>query len=294
MQSDADLARGINETTSALYRTFSRPTRPQQALSALYPFKVYQFPMALRNFLPSDAQLRFKVRGGGIGTFPGSSAPTPGTDGSVLPDVQAYLTGTVEIPPNDSTLISSSWHEFIAPQDGNPTEVWLSRCLNTEPLSDGICVGRTNTAAISLQTGNTVNDPWVTFPTSDPYHILLAEITAPQGGPYTVVQHIYDHIVTSRFTTSAGVGVNSESEMYYCGAYDSSAKYFVGDVVQVVLSGMGVGAGGDFLIDFIYRPGIGSAFPIKNGPISGINPMTNSPDPWQVFCGGQLPYKPFP
>lgn len=272
----------MNDGVSQLYRTFSKVTRPQQAYSPLFPFAVYQFPLSLRNFNPTNSALRFKVRGGLLLQFTegGVGAPVPGTDGSANPNSQVYISGTTQLPPDDSTLISSTWNEVVVPQDGNLYYFWLSQCLATETFTTGIVFGSTNTSGLSMQSGATVNDPWPTFPGNDPYHTLIASVSGTPEVGYTVQQMVRDHIPYYRNPPDAsGHGM---MPMFFRGDYSSSVYYFAGDVVR-----SGTIGSGNYLSNYLYWPLPSSSFPTSGGPIINKDPTVHTPDPWILISQGQ-------
>lgn len=280
MQQTRNRDQQITQALGSLYRQTSRDIRPAQAFSPLFPFAVYQFPNQLRNFIPTNASKRFKVRGGALAPFNSGFAAMAGTDGSVYPIVQTYLSGTIEIPPDDATLISDTWHEVVVPQDGNTYYFWSSLCLNTEDATQGVVFGKLNTSGLSMQSGNIINDPWPTFPNNDPYHTVIAQISSEPGQVYTIEQFVKDNIIFWRNgPDNVGQGM---MPMFFRGQYDSSKYYFAGDVVRVGTIGTG-----NFLSTYMYWPeAVSSSYPIEDGPILNIDPTTHTPDPWLLLSQG--------
>lgn len=284
IQSASTEAERMNDGVSQLYRTFSKVTRPQQALSPLFPFAVYQFPLALRAFIPDNYNLRFKVRGGGLLPFNfGLGGAVAGTDGSVTPDAQSYLMATTQVPPSDSTLISASWNEVVVPQDGNFYYFWLSQCLNTETSSIGIVFGNNNSTGLSMQSGNVVNDPWPTFPDNDPYHTAIAQISAEPGQPYTIEQLVRDHVPWWR-TGADNVGRGMQPA-FFRGEYDAGTYYFAGDEVTVTATSLGTTT----RLLYLNWPSPTGSFKIANGPINGVIPTYPATDPWFLLSYSILP-----
>ncbi len=272
IQYDRDRSQGLTDALAALYRQASRASRPQWAFSNLHPFKVYQYPQHLRVFVPTDAIKRFKVRGGSL-TQPFQSVATAisGSDGTVDPNNEAYLTGTTQVPPTDATLISDTWNEFVVPQDGTPYYVWASLCLNTEPITQGLVFGNDPTTGLSLQSGAVINDPWPNFPSNDPYHWMIAGIIGNPSFQYLVEQYINDNIVTDRRNIASGVGINPELTVHFCGEYGAATPYYVGDSVTVTDT---------HIKYYVYYPSVMTAESLENGPITGVAPTDPATAPW--------------
>lgn len=297
------LRRQIDSLTNSIgqmRRTIGTMRRGGNSFASLHPFKLYQFPTWMRNYHPSDEWRRCKVRfgylitpeyqpplggawGGGYNTVRGcdngSDFPNYG------PEEEVFLTGS-EIPPNDSTAASTSWHEIVVPDDGNTYYVWLSVCadamLGTPGFDFVICYGTSAVNCTELYTGTTVTDPWPAFtgvsatPTSDPYHFLIGSLKANNTtASLTINQFIYDNLFFGGTALQQALSYSGGLSMRFRGEFDAAQYYYAGDIVMKTST--------DFIQEYILfpkDPHDGGTYYFGKGPVVGVDPATNSPEPW--------------
>lgn len=289
----------LTSLIAQLQRQIARVPTNQQSLSNLHPFKLYQFPTWMRRFHPTDEHRRLKVRFGGIsfrgtggdygmeipkgcdydGAYPDPSSTFWG------PDAESYISST-EIPPNDSTAISSSWHEIIVPDDGTEITIWISLCgaaQGTAPTGDQeasfIFYGTSATGCTSLWDGNVGNDVWPAFGYDDPYHFVIGKAWYNTTDTYQAIGLNYSQGLFENIRTNV-IGKEATHNYGCCisrfrGEYDASQYYWTGDEV--------LKTGTDFTQRYALFPkGVGDAgvYWYGAGPVHGVDPASNSPEPW--------------
>jgi len=268
---------------------------PQNSLSNLHPFKLYNLPSQLRIFTNDDDWRRLKVRFG----FLGSSGADNGSNFSIPagcdlfpaaedvlnidPTQEVYLTTEIP-PPNSASFVDPSWHEFVVPDDGEKYYFWATVSLfqfDSETFPTGILVGKDNTDCYSMQSGTDhLDDLWPTFPQNDPYHFLIGTAQT-NNGQLILSQFQFDTIDYNRGARNTGQ-TSGNTSMAFRYEYSSIKYYFAGDMVTVTDTDNNV------LKTYIMFPAnIGDSGPPYSpefGPIIDIEPGgSNSPDPWVLL-----------
>lgn len=284
-----------DKATSVLSQTSSRVaklSRQRNATNGMHPFKIYQFPSSQRVFQNADDWQRFKVRGGNVlfGTNHSSRVqPALGTDQS------SYIFGNnfgdellrSQTLPTTNAQIAALWNEIVVPADGNQYYFWYSVCLNgllSSGSNHGLLFGLSSTTATSMETGQTgLTDPhWTTFPYDDPYRKVIGSVLIPTATvsplyianvPYVTQKINGDIEIANAFTVSV-----EGPPVVWRSLYDAARYYFVGDQVYRLTT-----TGGKTIRSvYVYAPDAGSAYLSSFGPIAGVDPNTNTPDPWQL------------
>lgn len=316
-QDSRDRADSVTSAISQLQRQVSRLAQPNQSLSGLHPFKIYQFPSYLRNFHPTDEWQRVKIRFGGVvqdayentsGLWTGIGSIPLGCDNQG--SYPAFASTTFSSPfdeqflcpnetqPNDKTSIASNWHEAVIPNDGKIYAIWISMCGNAMGLGSAgtpvICYGTSPTGCTEMYTGTTVNDPWPTWTstgsgmvTNDPYHFLIGYAQASNGVLTTwqlLGGDVFFYGFGQRLNGSADYGVRTY--LRFMGEWHTELHYYIGDIVTVT--------GATFITKYLFWPkslGDGGSYWYGNGPIQGLSPGgANTPEPWLYF--GKYPTDP--
>jgi hypothetical protein len=263
-----------------------------------HPFQIYQFPKSMRAFQNDNDFARFKVRLGYtyipdpqlvIGSEVLGSDNATGLQLGIYTQIDEPDNAgpfVFQIPPDDDSLIEplNSWNEALVETDGTETYFWISlTAWNLAGLdfeNPIVCYGTNQDdilSATELYTGATFDETWASFPANDPYHIFIGSIWFANGSP-VINQVLFDNVDLD-FATGYGTGLKAIRPKF-CGLYSGSTNYFYGDTVTE--------AGTDFddnptVNTYIYAPPDGTAFPYFNGPISGVDPNGNTPDPWSLI-----------
>lgn len=285
--------------TGALQRQISKNANQyaQAVATRIHPFQIYQFPSKFRRFHNADDWTRFKVRWGQWERL-GSSTPYPspdaqsvqGTD-SIAVNAEVYLTGDTtaprQIPPSDDRQIDPNtgfWNEFACPTDGNYTYFWLT-VANGDTSSDALgnvllAAGDSPTGATDMYGGNTFDDHWDVFPLNDAYHLMIGYVSF-YNNQWIINQRVSSSVYPTGMPAVAGIG--SRFLVNFRGTYSGAIAYFYGDVVTktetVVLD--------NYLVQYYYN-GESLAYPYYDGPITGIDPTTNTPDPWVMISKSKI------
>lgn len=295
--------------------------RAARNIADFHPFKIYQFPHSLRKFKSLDPTegLRFKVRDGKI-FLPGSTFSTITTsygsdqihEGSLNPFSNDYgLTTLAQIPPSDDSQwvsdgSTSTWNEIAIPADGQTYIFWWSACLpiaggswggislNTKTSGIAVCPTSDPTAAVLMFTGETFDatNVWPTMSDPDLYNFPIGTVIVDDGTydaiypgwPAVYIQQIQFGHFTLPGDPWGTENVNAQVAMRLRGAYNGARSYYVGDVVTITYADA---TGVNSLYQYIYDPPSGSNYlPYKisgGGPLIGISPNGNSPDPWRLL-----------
>lgn len=269
-------------------------------LSGMYPFKIYQFPKSLRRCKNNDDWRRVKIRAGIVRTdYPHPSVGQSFQDWTAWGSDGTNFSGlglenpfddiynlSFQIPPSDSTAISSTWNEALIPNDGATYDIWFSFIDGTNDPSliwpYGLFFG-TGTpglpydGATSLYTGSTAITPVSYIGATDLYNIKIGSCIVSTGGGVPsrlyIYQEVFAHPLYCRDPFKYTVP-------RFVGPYDSGQEYFVGDLVTLddtTVSNLG------FRYQFVYSPpSSASAYYPSTlmGSMSGISPLTHTPDPW--------------
>jgi len=261
------------------------------AYSGYFPFQLYNFPRNMRQVVNNDDWRRLKVRFGYVDQgIPYGTDLDPSNAFTLSPTDETFIQTEIP-PPSNASFVSGTWHEFIVPATDTYYWFWISMSLTAvgETFPVGIMVGTTNTDAYSLQSGNNhLNEAWPTFPNDDPYHFVIGKAKA-SAGILSVVQFLYNNLDFNRYIQPLPTVPRMR------GAYDNSALYYVGDIVTVEDVSTGIPDMATHMpIPYMLYPPFGSSFGSENGPVTTIDPLSNSPDPWyqlsptpQVYSGGQ-------
>lgn len=304
--------KGVTDQASQARRQLDR-TRYQQRITSdnLYPCKVFQLPDSLRIFHNADDWRRVRVRG------PGNGSDHAGYPYGPYSDI--YLGG--ENPPQDSStvILGSNWHEVIVPiEDGSASEgyeVFYSIVIpvggqgisgvTINDSSEGFCfgkVGQSPQMVTIMETGETYSDYTNLIQDPNSYRKRMALVSAQLGlnpifvpglGPIgaTINQEAIDLIGLAPATVTglSATGIN------FRGPYDSSTRYYAGDVVYDDRSeSPDWGGGGTVTMRYLswYAPQAGVSIYCPTtlfGPLINIDPAGHSPDPWIILSRSKMP-----
>lgn len=304
-------ASNLTGELSQLQRQIARVQPPRNALGQFHPFKIYQFPSFMRHFHPDDEWRRCKVRFGGIlinphynpstlawggggnipwgcddaGVYPLMSGQPAGSSLNDMCPTDEIFTNPNEVPPDDNTAISPGWHEIVVPDDGKKYFVWISLCSAAiSGLGPGsVCYGTSPTGCTEMYSGTTVNDPWPTWdypnpPIEDPYHYWIGTVWV-QNGELRIFQNRFDNIYAPLRPKQTLVGYGPGVPIRIRGEYNASLTYWIGDQVCVT--------GTDFTQVYVLYPknaGDGGLYDPSLGPVLGVDPATNHPEPWLMVA----------
>jgi hypothetical protein len=301
----------INNSVGSVARNIARTGNVYSA-GDMHPFRIYRFPRQYRSFLNNNDYLRYKVRGGRSlqGGYQALFGTTLGTDGCDVPsfgsmyssdyDNLIYQPDQISYPiplaqggfqtvPTDGSLVinsgagaQTSWSEALT-IDGTDNFFWISLCawkFSISLFASGpiVCYGTSNVGATELFTGQTFTDPWPLFPLNDPYHKLIGVVHNFSGK--SMVNQIIKSDVSfpnQSTLTTIGLNINAVPERF-CGEYNAGAWYWYGDKVTRTTT-----VSGKTVVSVYVYYDIFTTYTIVNGPITGIDPDTNSPNPWTLL-----------
>ena len=269
-----------------------------QSGSGMFPFRIYQFPSYLRKFQNDNDWQRFKVRSGGSPYSASPDVSIVGTDAEPYPYQDTFL--TTEVSPSDNTQIGDDWHEIVVPADGTVYYFWISTVTRTGGSPWTLMFGADPASATSMGDGTTgIDDKWTQFPLNDPYHYMVGSVAISPtatanghtsiGGNVPVVNQALGenlYCVRSSFSGATGLYESGYYQVQYCGDYDATEPYFFQN--QVTKDAAGPGAATIIRTLYSYTPPSGTAFLPFAGPIIGIDPATNNPDPWRIVSRSLL------
>ncbi len=267
-------------------------TRRTQSPTGMFPFRIYQFPAYLRKFQNADDWQRFKVRSA-VSPFYGlPQIGINGTDREPYPYQNTFL--TTELAPSDATQISDDWHEIVVPNDGQVYYFWISTVTQTGGSPWTLMFGADPASATSMGDGTTgIDDKWVNAFANDPYHYLIGSVSispvelVPPAAPGNTTIGANVPIIDQRRGDNFSLPISSNNDFddlkhfgtQYCGTYDAGGYYWFGNEVTLSRS-----VGPTNLLElYSYTPGAGTAYPTTGGPIIGLSPDTNTPDPWRLI-----------
>lgn len=314
---DAARSDKVNMMLSQLRTEVARLSQRSQNGLGMYPFKIYNFPASLRRYQVDDAYKRFKVRTGlaivnGQGNFSDLTYAAPGSDAGSA-DTTLYggpygdvLLGNFQTPPDSSVAvvgdgISSSWNEFVIHKNDTTYIFWYCFILPTtggvtNTYSHGIAVAESTdpTTAVMLNTGESFDatNVWFGFGQNDLYNYKIGSVfinttslpTFPRGPIVNQTQFGNLLLPGSPYGTDSGGSTSSRRRisLNWRGTYDAGIYYYIGDVVTITYAD---GTGVNSLYQYVYDPDDSSIYAPTNlpGPMTGISPNGNSPDPWKLL-----------
>lgn len=287
------------ERSTALTRQVSQLSQLSNPVygttSGLGPFSIYNLPRYYRKFYNDDDWRRLKVRGGGIISQDDTDSITlyatsvGGTD-TVHYIIDEYDSSSEaflkdQTPPPDNTQIGANWNEIVVPDDSDFYYFWVSL---TQPSGETfwpqLFFGKETATATAMYSGNTVSVNWPNFPNEDPYNFIIGSAQC-SGRVLTFSQWRRDHIRISgalfSYASGGGHPTLNRIPMRFAGEYSASAYYYYGDVVTKDAD--------DVRTQYCYYPpNSTTAYPIYDGPITNIDPASNTPDPWCIISVSPL------
>lgn len=313
----------LTQVVGQLQRQVNSLSRRTGATSGMHPFKIYNYPKAMRTNPQDNDWQKVKVHFGLVqalgnyesgrfsssdvlgddGAYPGGSPLPPGA-GELFPNnLDAYNQPFTTQNPfyQHSGVTPGLWDELIVPADGNLYHVWISLCPSGGDFPV-ILLGKSPSSATSFYDGSNQTDVWPTYPVNDPYHILIGwcviyptsfleglGIASDQLIFYQnqlfIHQVVYDNLyVPSWWVPLSEYVANYAMTTRFRGTYSGSSYYYVGDTVLKVDDAQ-TPAAGQWLKHWVYYPGVGTLYPPFFGPIIGIDPPLGltNADPWVLL-----------
>lgn len=317
-QAHAAQLQSIGQNVSQVQRQLDRLKlrKPQETSdNDMFPFKIYNFPKALRKFHSADDWRRIKVRGDGSSSFTvwPDVGLTRGTDEAIDPWSEQVLSLN-EAPPSNGSTVAAFWREVVVP-DGGPYSVIYETVLPTtgqlgivdNVSTVGACLEVALNNTIIIETGEAFDNSL--NPYDSPYRKTLGVVYA-NGGTLTIRQlsaGITDMSMPDQF---AGLGtpdwfnpdvsvpaVKSPKRRLtrMRGIYTAAAYYWYGDIVYDDRDE--TNAFGDagthtyrYLSIYIAKDDVASVYwpSTMLGPMVGVAPLGNSPDPWFTLSRSKI------
>lgn len=309
LREDAFRSDKTNQMLSQLRTEVARLSQRSGTGIGMHPFKIYNFPSALRRFHNDNDWRRLKVRSGlvnpnGCGNFGTIGYPAIGSDesSSVANSFgNTYMDGQV-LPNSSATVVSDgitpTWNEFLLIEDDATYIFWFSFVLPTSGKTNfyhyglAACKESDPTTATILNTGETFNatNSWPSMDINDLYNYKIGTAfinntffsTEPKGLLINQYQFGNIQIPGSPYGTNSGGSLSARNRiaLSFRGLYDDTIPYYVGDTVTIIYAD---GTTVNSAYQFVYDPDDTSAFNPQTllTPMTGTSPNGNSPDPWK-------------
>lgn len=291
------LTRGGKTTNivGQLQRQINQIQNRGSSINGLHPFEIYQYPSSLRVITSPDDWMKVKIRYGevaqdGLSGVYGTDGNETGIQFFGYQEYEVYTSPyTQEIAKDATTSINDNWHEFTLTNDAAIYYFWVSCSFVLNPLVlpevfVGIDSGTPpNLTATSMYDGSTVTDLWPSFPVNDPYHFLIGTATINSDGNVIIRNSLNQDIDLPVYQNDIAQHPYLplwKTDFRFKGDYDDGVYYFIGDTVTQISPDSN---SNNWLYQWVYYPPEDTAYTIQSGPIIGIDPQSNNPDPWKLL-----------